>query len=115
MGRYQVQRTWNSKWISRTSKFLTFEYDWRDNIESSWLVNNFRYEVEENYGGTYHVDFYFSGEKTYDARGSGQGATCKIIWQLFDEDGYVVDSGTCYSPSVRTGENSGMPVITFTG
>lgn len=80
------------------------EYDWRNNIESSWLVNDFRYEVDENYDGTYDVDFYFSGEKTYDARGSGQGATCKISWQLFDEDGYVVDSGTCYSPSVRTGE-----------
>lgn len=80
------------------------EYDWHNNVESSWLVNDFRYEVDENYDGTYDVDFYFSGEKTYDARGSRQGATCKISWQLFDENGYVVDSGTCYSPSVRTGE-----------
>ena len=81
-----------------------YESDWNGNIVCSWLVNDFRYEVEENYDGTYDVDFYFSGEKTFDARGSGQGASCKISWQLIDEEGYVVESGTCFSPSVSTGE-----------
>lgn len=80
------------------------EYDYNDRIESSWRVNDFRVEIEENYDGLYTVEMYFSGEKTYDARGSGQGATCKISWQLFDTEGYVVDSGTVYSPSVREGE-----------
>ena len=79
--------------------------DYRGNIESSWSVTDFRYEVSNyDFLEEQTATFYLSGEKIYDVRGSGQGGPCWISWQLFDTDGYVVDSGTCYSPSVREGE-----------
>ena len=79
--------------------------DYRGNILSTMSVTDFRYEITD-YSHTQEqkVHFFFSGEKTYDARGAGQSDRCWISWQLFDTDGYVVDSGTCYSPSVREGE-----------
>ena len=92
--------------ILRDELPVTLSYaDYRGNIESSCSVTDFYYEftdfaVVEKQDGK----LYFSGEKTYDYRGPGQGDTCRISWQLFDADGYVVDSGTCSSPNVREGE-----------
>lgn len=80
-------------------------YNYKNEIRSSWSVTDFRYEVKtyENLNkNTAYI--YFSGTKTYDANGSGQAASCRISWQLFDGEGYVVDSGTALSPSVREGE-----------
>lgn len=90
--------------LQNTLPMTLNEYDYHDNIESSWSVTDFRYETKEHYDGTYTAELYFSGSKTYDEKGPGQGATCKISWQLYDLEGYVVDSDTCYSPSVRVGE-----------
>ncbi len=85
-------------------KTLSF-YNSRDVIQNTWSVTDFRYEISDY---THQVEqtayLYFSGEKIYDVKGPGQGATCRISWQLFDAEGYVIDSGTCSSPSVREGE-----------
>ena len=92
--------------ILQDSLPVTLNYvDKIGSIESTWSVTDFRYETT-NYSvqKEQNVHFFFSGEKTYDVRGSGQGDSCRISWQLFDADGYVVDSGTCYSPNVREGE-----------
>ncbi|NBI09426.1 hypothetical protein D1641_05240 [Colidextribacter sp. OB.20] len=79
--------------------------DYMGGIKTTWSVTDLRYETTDyRYKKEQDVHFFFSGEKTYDIRGPGQGDSCRISWQLFDADGYVVDSGTCYSPNVREGE-----------
>ncbi len=81
------------------------EYNYKNEVNTTWSVTDFRYSARYyEYRDQYTVDLYFSGTKVYDYRGSGQGAACSISWQLYDSDGYVVDSGTCRSPSVRMGE-----------
>lgn len=82
-----------------------YEYDYRNRIESSCTVTDFRYEVSDY---THSVEqtayLYFSGTKNYDENGAGQSASCKISWKLYDADGYVVDSSTCRSAGVAVGE-----------
>ena len=66
---------------------------------SSCKVTGITYKVSGD-----DVTFYFTGEKTYDKNGNGYSQSCKIGWKLYDEDGYVVDSGTCYTTSIKVGE-----------
>ncbi len=92
--------------ILQDSLPVTLSYaDRMGGIESTWSVTDFRYETTDySHQKEQTLHLFFSGEKTYDVRGPGQGASCRIGWQLFDADGYVVDSGTCSSPNVREGE-----------
>ena len=66
---------------------------------SSCKVTGITYEVSGD-----DVTFYFTGEKTYDKNGNSYSQSCKIGWKLYDEDGYVVDDGTCYTTSIKVGE-----------
>ena len=66
---------------------------------SSCKVTGITYEVSGD-----DVTFYFTGEKTYDKNGNSYSQSCKIGWKLYDEDGYVVDAGTCYTTSIKVGE-----------
>ena len=66
---------------------------------SSCKVTGITYKVSGD-----NVTFYFTGEKTYDENGSNYSQSCKIGWKLYDEDGYVVDDGTCYTTSLKVGE-----------
>ena len=67
---------------------------------SSCKVTNITYKVN-GYGS---MSIYLSGEKTYDEKGNNYSQSCKIGWKLYDEDGYVIDDGTCYTSSVKVGE-----------
>lgn len=81
------------------------EYDYKDRIETSVKVTNFEYEVTDyTHSEDQTVYLYFSGEKTYDEEGSKHSSTCKIGWKLYDEDDYVVESGTCRSSEIAEGE-----------
>ena len=92
--------------ILQDSLPVTLSYaDYMGGIKTTWSVTDLRYETTDySHKKEQDVHFFFSGEKTYDVSGPGQGDSCRISWQLFDADGYVVDSGTCYSPNVREGE-----------
>ncbi len=46
----------------------------------------------------------FTGEKTYESKGDNYSSKCRTGWKLYDEEGYVVKSGTCYTSSVEQGE-----------
>lgn len=74
-----------------------FNYD--DSIRNSYRITAASYQVD----GT-RITVKLSGEKIYDVNGSGQSDACRIGWKLYDSEGYVVDSGTCYSSSVAMGE-----------
>ena len=66
---------------------------------SSCNVTGITYKVSGD-----DVTFYVTGEKTYDKNGSSYSQSCKIGWKLYDEDGYVVADGTCYTTSLKVGE-----------
>ncbi len=52
----------------------------------------------------YDVTLYFTGEKLYDMDGNGQSRSCSIGIKIYDEEGYVVDDTTFYSPDVCVGD-----------
>lgn len=56
---------------------------------------------------------YFTGEKTYDSKGSSYSNSCQIGWKLYDSEGYVIDDGICYTTSLKTGEKFKNESITI--
>lgn len=75
------------------------DYNYNGKIDSSVKITSITYEIS---GDDAHI--YFTGEKIYDADGSGYSQSCKVGWKLYDEDGYTVASGTFYSTSIAVGE-----------
>ncbi len=75
-------------------------YNWDDSIDSSCKITGITYE---RYSDDC-VTFYFTGEKTYDDDGNNYSDSCKVGWKLYDEEGYVVASGTLYTDNLAVGE-----------
>ncbi len=73
-------------------------------VYSKVNVTQMTYEFKENYDGTMCLTLYFSGQKTYDYKGDGNSSACRIGWKLYDEEGYVIKTGTCYTSALETGE-----------
>lgn len=71
---------------------------------SSVNVTNITYKFDCNNDGEISLDVYFSGEKSYDKKGTGQSDACRIGWKLYGPDGAVIKSGTFHSPSIAMGE-----------
>ena len=76
------------------------DYDYRGNIDSSVKISEITYEL--HYDDS--VVFYVDGEKLYDAEGRGYSQSTKVGWKLYDMEGYIIDSGTFYSPGIKVGE-----------
>ena len=67
---------------------------------NAWVkITNVTYEVS---GDDLYI--YFTGEKTYDSKGSSYSRSCKIGWKLYDSEGYLVDSGIAYTDALKVGE-----------
>lgn len=66
---------------------------------SSVKITNIRYEMSGD-----DMKIYLSGEKTYDKNGSSYSNYCRVGYKVYDSDGYVVDSGTFTSDSIRVGD-----------
>ena len=80
------------------------DYYYNGKLNKQVSVTEFRYVCDySSYSNDCDVDFYFSGQKTYDSNPS-TSSYCPIGWKLYDGNGYVVDSGTCYSSSIFVGE-----------
>ena len=73
-------------------------------LYSKVSISNMNYSFEESYDGKVSLTIYFTGQKTYDYKGDNSSSSCKIGWKLYDEDGYVVKSGTAYTADLETGE-----------
>jgi hypothetical protein len=86
---------------------LPSEYTYADyagTIHSKVNITDVRFEFEDDYSKErVRLYLYFTGEKTYDRSGPGQSSRCKVGWKLL-RDGYVVETGTYYSPSIAEGE-----------
>ena len=85
--------------LPSTPKSVSY-YSYSGAIQSTCKITEISYTV--GYGDSLCI--HFTGEKTYDKNGSNQSGYCYIAWKLYDSDGYVVDTGTCYTNSLRTGE-----------
>ena len=68
-------------------------------IMSSCNVTAISYKVDDD-----DLDIFFTGEKTYDKDGNMQSGTCYIAWKLYDEEGFVVEDGVCYTVALKVGE-----------
>ncbi len=66
---------------------------------TSVKITNITYEVS---GDDLYI--YFTGEKTYDTKGSSYSRSCKIGWKLYDSEGFVVDSDVLYTDALKVGE-----------
>ncbi len=85
--------------------YVIREYSYySDKLEASTTITGITYKFVEGYNGEVTLYIYYSGEKTYDYRGSGQSRNLKIGWKLYDEEGYVVDTGTHYGSSLAQGD-----------
>lgn len=73
-------------------------------VYSKVNITNISYEFTESYDGTMKLSIYFTGQKTYDNEGGGHSSPCQIGWKLYDADGYVVKSGTCYTTALEKDE-----------
>ncbi len=74
-------------------------YSYSGTLYSSCKVTNVTYKIEDD-----DLYIYFTGEKTYDCQGENNGDRFPISWRLIDSEGYIVDSGTYYSDSLKVGE-----------
>ena len=73
-----------------------------DTISSSTTsvkITNITYEVSSD-----NLYIYFTGEKTYDTKGSSYSRACKVGWKLYDSEGFLVDSGVFYTDALKVGE-----------
>lgn len=62
-------------------------------------ITNITYKINSS-----SVYLYFAGEKTYDSRGNNYSRDCGIGWKLYDSEGYLIDSGTYYTDSLKVGD-----------
>ena len=74
-------------------------YSYNGSVSSSVKITNIRYEMIGD-----DMKIYLTGEKTYDKNGSSYSASCKVGYKVYDSSGYVVESGTFYSDSMRVGD-----------
>ena len=94
--------------ILRTGLPKSISYYSGSRLTSMCTVTEFEYTYEYySYSKTCSVKLYFKGKKTYDSNGSGQSASAKIGWKLYDSEGIVVEDGTYFSSSVNVGESFG--------
>ena len=91
--------------IIEMADYIPAEYNRYSSSGKLWtsmVVSDMTYECEANRDGTYDVDMFFAGEKTYDYE-NGTNA-CYAIWKLYDEDGYVVEDGEVFVNNLEVGD-----------
>lgn len=85
--------------ILPTLPVTIYDYTYKGDVDSSVRITNITYEISGD-----DLYFYFTGEKTYDAEGDRYSQSCAVGWKLYDSEGYIVESGTFYSPNIAVGE-----------
>lgn len=77
--------------------------DYKNTKISSVMVTGIKYESTDWLGDD-ALTLLFSGEKVYDYNGEENNDGCWIGWKLYDEEGYVVKTGTVITQDLKKGE-----------
>ena len=88
--------------IEKLPKVVSDYSSYSNTKRHSIKITGIDYEFKESYDGKMDLYLYFSGEKTYDYD-SNTTSTSDISWKLY-EDGFVIKSGSTYTPSLSVGE-----------
>ena len=88
-----------TKIILPTLPEIISDYSYSGSKKSSVKITNITYEISDD-----DLYLYFTGEKIYDSEGNKYSRSCNVGWKLYDLDGYILDSGTFYSPAIAVGE-----------
>jgi len=69
-------------------------------------LTSISYEVAEYSLKNKEVKFtiQYIGQKTYDSQGDNRNGACRFYWKLYDNEDYVVATGTSYTSAITTGE-----------
>ncbi len=70
----------------------------------SCIINDIAYEINGWYDGKTQLLLTFSGTKTYDKDGDSVSNSLMFTYQIIDDNGATVDSGTAYADAMRTGD-----------
>lgn len=84
---------------------MEINYSIGDMLFSTCRVDSITSEPLYWNNGKASVLLKFSGEKLYDMEGADYSGSCQIGWKLYDVEGQVVDSGSCYTSNVKEGES----------
>lgn len=60
---------------------------------TSFTIENVAYKMHWASNGTYRITMYVSGEKTYDSNGSASTDSPYFSYEIFDENGYLIERG----------------------
>ena len=75
------------------------DYSYSDEINATIKITNITYKVDYGY-----TTFYITGEKTYDIEGDDYDRYSSFSWKLYDSEGYVIEDGVFYTPSISVGD-----------
>lgn len=80
------------------------KYDYKNNIDSSVEISSISIKEKEYYkhSDAYSISISINGKNTYGS--ATISSKCFIGYKLYDNDGFVVQSGTMYSSAVTLGE-----------
>lgn len=87
-----------SRWDYRNKESARLE------INTSCIINDFRYKINDVYDGEAYVSCCFSGIKTYDNKGKNATSPCEFLYKLMAQDGTVIDSSCELTGHVKVNE-----------
>lgn len=72
-------------------------------VTAKYKLTDIRTEIKKYFDG-YAIVLYVSGEKTYDVDGANGTHAGHIRYKLYDQDGYVQETGTIYMDDYSVGD-----------
>lgn len=78
-------------------------YTWRGDIDGKLKITNIQYQFEESYDNKVKLTVNFEGERVAAGIDQRISKYLKISYKLY-KDGFVIETGTTYTPSLNVGE-----------
>lgn len=86
--------------------------NWEGVKETTISIEDIKYEFEKNYDGTYYLNLTFAGTKTYEKENLINVFNF-ASYKLYDEEDYIVDSGSIVFSDINAGEKFKGNTITI--
>lgn len=78
-------------------------YSWRGLVDTKVMITNVQYSFEESSNNQVKLTLSFEGERIAAGVNDEKNEYTKISYKLY-KDGFVIKSGTTYTPSLNVGE-----------